>query len=112
VHAVADEHRGLPFLKRRYARAIESGDDETASRLRVELDLLMNGALARPGAGGGADGPPCPAKRVEAGEGDGDEGEGAPEADLCPEAEATPRLRRSPCTPLLENTDWFVLREC
>lgn len=107
---MADEHRGLPFLKRRYARAIESGDDETASRLRVELDLLMNGALAWIEPGGAMDGRPCPADGAEAGNcGIGDD---APEADLCPEAAAMPGLRRNPATPLLDGTDWFVLREC
>jgi hypothetical protein len=54
---MADEHRGLPFLKRRYARAIECGDDETAARLRLELDLLMNGPLARLEADGAGNRP-------------------------------------------------------
>ena len=31
------------FLKRRYARAIECGDDRTAARLRAEIDRLING---------------------------------------------------------------------
>jgi hypothetical protein len=34
----------VDFLKRRFASAIRCGDDRTASRLRVELDRLMNGA--------------------------------------------------------------------
>jgi len=31
------------FLKRRFASAIRCGDERTATRLRVELDRLMNG---------------------------------------------------------------------
>jgi len=31
------------FLRRRFADAIRCGDDRTATRLRVELDRLMNG---------------------------------------------------------------------
>lgn len=34
------------FLLRRYARAIQLGDDRTATRLRERLDLLMNSRLA------------------------------------------------------------------
>jgi hypothetical protein len=34
---------GVEFLKRRYARAIESGDQRTATRLRAEIDRLING---------------------------------------------------------------------
>ena len=34
----------IEFLKRRYASAIACGDDQTASRLRAQLDRLMNGA--------------------------------------------------------------------
>ena len=34
----------VDFLKRRFANAIRCGDDRTATRLRVELDRLMNGA--------------------------------------------------------------------
>jgi hypothetical protein len=34
----------IVFLRRRYARAIEIGDDETASRLRAQLDRLLNGS--------------------------------------------------------------------
>ena len=33
----------VTFLKRRFASAIRCGDDRTATRLRVELDRLMNG---------------------------------------------------------------------
>jgi hypothetical protein len=33
----------VEFLKRRFARAIESGDDRTATRLRTEIDRLING---------------------------------------------------------------------
>lgn len=31
------------FLRRRFASAIRSGDDRTATRLRLELDRLING---------------------------------------------------------------------
>ncbi len=41
----------VEFLKRRYASAIERGDDPTATRLRVEIDRLINGAPARALAG-------------------------------------------------------------
>jgi hypothetical protein len=34
------------FLKRRYARAIECGDGRTATRLRTEIDRLINGQVA------------------------------------------------------------------
>jgi len=34
----------LEFLRRRFASAIRCGDARTATRLRVELDRLMNGA--------------------------------------------------------------------
>jgi len=34
----------VTFLKRRFASAIRCGDERTATRLRVELDRLMNGA--------------------------------------------------------------------
>jgi hypothetical protein len=34
----------VDFLKRRFASAIRCGDDRTATRLRRELDRLMNGA--------------------------------------------------------------------
>ena len=36
----------IRFLKCRYARAIGCGDDQTATRLRTELDRLMNGGAA------------------------------------------------------------------
>jgi hypothetical protein len=32
----------LEFLKRRYASAIERADDRTATRLRAEIDRLIN----------------------------------------------------------------------
>lgn len=41
--------RPSDFLLRRYASAIRCGDDRTATRLRAQLNRLMNGALA-PGA--------------------------------------------------------------
>ena len=34
----------VQFLKRRYASAIRSGDDQTASRLPAELDRRLNGS--------------------------------------------------------------------
>jgi hypothetical protein len=39
----APERAVIEFLKRRWASAIRSGDDRTATRLRAELDRLMNG---------------------------------------------------------------------
>jgi hypothetical protein len=48
----APEKAVIQFLKRRYARAIGCGDDRTASRLRTELDRLLNGPAGnarRPG---------------------------------------------------------------
>jgi hypothetical protein len=36
----------LVFLKRRFASAIRCGDARTATRLRAELDGLMNGSAA------------------------------------------------------------------
>lgn len=36
----------IQFLRRRYASAIGCGDDRTASRLRAELDRLLNGGAA------------------------------------------------------------------
>jgi hypothetical protein len=38
----------LDFLRRRFASAIRSGDARTATRLRAELDRLLNGAAAAP----------------------------------------------------------------
>jgi hypothetical protein len=43
----APEHAVIEFLKRRYASAIARGDDQTATRLRQELDRLMNGGGGR-----------------------------------------------------------------
>ena len=37
----------IQFLRRRYASAIGRGDDQTATRLRVELDRLLNGRAAK-----------------------------------------------------------------
>ena len=39
----APDQAVIEFLKRRYASAIRCGDDRTATRLRAELDRLMNG---------------------------------------------------------------------
>jgi hypothetical protein len=39
----APDRAVIQFLKRRYASAISCGDDRTATRLRGELDRLMNG---------------------------------------------------------------------
>jgi len=36
----------IQFLRRRYASAIGRGDDQTATRLRAELDRLLNGRAA------------------------------------------------------------------
>jgi hypothetical protein len=44
-----------PFLRLRYAQAIERGDDALADRLRRALDEALNGALAgarKPGKAG------------------------------------------------------------
>ena len=38
----------VTFLKRRFASAIRCGDERTATRLRTELDRLMNGAKPPP----------------------------------------------------------------
>ena len=46
---VAPEEAIIRFLKRRYASAIGCGDDRTATRLRAELDRLMNGRAAEAG---------------------------------------------------------------
>jgi hypothetical protein len=43
----ASGHAVIEFLKRRYASAIARGDDQTATRLRAELDRLMNGSGGR-----------------------------------------------------------------
>jgi hypothetical protein len=107
---MADEHRGLPFLKRRYARAIECGDDETAARLRLELDLLMNGPLARLGTDGAGNRLSRPGEgtaQVAAGA-----SEGSDEEDPYLRADILQSARRDVATPLLDSTDWFVLREC
>jgi hypothetical protein len=45
----APEEAIIRFLKRRYASAIDCGDDRTATRLRAELDRLMNGRAAEAG---------------------------------------------------------------
>ena len=36
----------VEFLKRRFASALRCGDDRTATRLRTQLDRLMNGSAA------------------------------------------------------------------
>jgi hypothetical protein len=40
----APDRAVIQFLKRRFASAISRGDDRTATRLRAELDRLMNGS--------------------------------------------------------------------
>jgi hypothetical protein len=50
MQAATIERPGVDFLKRRFAGAIRCGDDRTATRLRVELDRLINGAEAPPPA--------------------------------------------------------------
>ena len=48
--AFASSRSGAPrswdFLRRRYASAIQQGDDRTAARLRGQLNELMSGRLA------------------------------------------------------------------
>jgi hypothetical protein len=46
--SAAPEEAVIQFLKRRYASAIGCGDDRTATRLRAELDRLMNGRAGKP----------------------------------------------------------------
>jgi hypothetical protein len=58
--ATPPERAVIQFLKRRYASAIGRGDDRTATRLRTELDGLMNGRAAAP-VGRPLDLPPAPA---------------------------------------------------
>jgi len=43
----ADAPPALTFLKGRYARAIEQGDDKHAEIIRQLLDKLLNGEAAR-----------------------------------------------------------------
>ena len=40
------DRRIVDFLKRRFASALRCGDDRTATRLRAQLDRLMNGSAA------------------------------------------------------------------
>ena len=42
-----EKRHEVEFLRRRYASAIRSGDDRTALRLRLQLDRVLNGRLAR-----------------------------------------------------------------
>jgi hypothetical protein len=42
----AADRRVVDFLKRRFASALRCGDDRTATRLRAQLDRLMNGSAA------------------------------------------------------------------
>lgn len=42
MDAVTSSQPTVEFLRRRFASAIRSGDGRTASRLRLELDRLMN----------------------------------------------------------------------
>jgi hypothetical protein len=44
ISATPNQHPGVPFLRRRYARAIEKGDDEHGRICRALLDRLLNGA--------------------------------------------------------------------
>jgi hypothetical protein len=107
---MADEHRGLPFLKRRYARAIECGDDETAARLRLELDLLMNGPLARLEADGAGNRPSRHADGAGMAAGGAGGSSDGGDSDLL--ADVLQDVRRNVSMPLPDGTDWFVLREC
>lgn len=43
---MSDTPSGVEFLKHRYARAIQCGDARTATRLRAEIDRLINGQAA------------------------------------------------------------------
>jgi hypothetical protein len=45
--SLSEERNAVEFLRRRWASAIDSGDDRTATRLRAQLDRIMNGRLAR-----------------------------------------------------------------
>jgi hypothetical protein len=49
----------VDFLKRRFASAIRCGDERTATRLRAELDRLMNGAGRAPAPDPGPELPPA-----------------------------------------------------
>ena len=42
----APDRLAVAFLKRRFASALRLGDDRTATRLRAQLDRLMNGKAA------------------------------------------------------------------
>lgn len=42
-----EERKTVEFLRRRWASAIQSGDDRTATRLRLQLDRTLNGRLAQ-----------------------------------------------------------------
>jgi hypothetical protein len=44
---VIEERHAVEFLRRRWASAIQSGDDRTATRLRLQLDRVLNGRLAQ-----------------------------------------------------------------
>lgn len=110
---MADEQRALVFLKRRFARAIENGDHETATRLRLELDLLMNGRLARAGRGdepAGGD----PESGPDRGSADGGilEPDGNPEPEPSPSG-LDPRVvapaRGARREPLLAGLDWLAV---
>ena len=46
MQAATTERPAVDFLKRRFAGAILCGDARTATRLRIELDRLINGAGA------------------------------------------------------------------
>ena len=41
-----EKRKTVEFLRRRWASAIQSGDDRTATRLRLQLDRTLNGRLA------------------------------------------------------------------
>ena len=56
----APQYAIMAFLRRRYASAIACGDDRTATRLRLELDRLMNNPGARPGTAELAEPPELP----------------------------------------------------
>jgi hypothetical protein len=46
MDGAAADRLAVAFLKRRFASALRLGDDRTATRLRAQLDRLMNGKAA------------------------------------------------------------------
>ena len=46
MDGAAADRLAVAFLKHRFASALRLGDDRTATRLRAQLDRLMNGKAA------------------------------------------------------------------